>query len=67
MWFPNWRKRPWRNLDLMIIGICNVLAGCLMICSLGFYDRNLALNYVGWRMRKWIAWELKKETMHEIH
>lgn len=45
------RKRPFRNIDLMLIGLLSMLDGATAILSLGFYKSSLDMAYIEWRTR----------------
>lgn len=49
--FPNIRKRPWKNIDLMIIGFLDIIHGLISLASLGYWYANPAIYYVIWRTK----------------
>jgi len=52
MSFPDISKRPWSNIDLMVVGLCDVIAGSISVCTLGFKTSELAMRYLCWRSLK---------------
>ena len=52
MKIPDIRKRPWKNIDLMIIGILEVIDGYAKFLSLGFWCPSRTMDYLEWRTRK---------------
>lgn len=52
MRFPDISKRPWRNVDMVIAGLCDIIDGLSAIVSLGFYSTQIAMSYLCWRSDK---------------
>lgn len=52
MWFPNIRKWPWKNIDLLIFSTLEMLTGVVGLLSLGFFHRDFSTNYIYWRFLK---------------
>lgn len=52
MKFPNIRKRPYKNIDLMIIGFLDIIHGLILLCTLGCWYANPCIYYVCWRTKK---------------
>jgi hypothetical protein len=52
MKFPDISKRPWRNIDFIIIGITNILDGIGTILSLGYWLPWSSMKYVIWRTER---------------
>ncbi len=48
----NLLKFPWKNIDIIVTGLCNMLDGSLCILSLGFWLPSFQMKYVVWRSRK---------------
>jgi hypothetical protein len=53
MHIPDIRKRPWKNIDLMVIGLLDTLDGMTKVISLGFSSGkyNICMKYLEWRTR----------------
>jgi hypothetical protein len=52
MWFPDIRKRPWRNIDIMAVAVCEILEGFIGLCTIGFYIPTWEMTYLVWRTQK---------------
>lgn len=52
--FPDISKRPWRNADIMIVGLCEVADGLAKLLSLGFRATNTAMAYLVWRSERMV-------------
>lgn len=52
MRFPDISKRPWKNIDFIIIGITNILDGMGAILSLGYWLPQSSMKYVVWRSER---------------
>lgn len=59
--FLNWYRVPYKNIDLVIIGLCNILDGITLVLSLGFIKLSLHFKYVKWRTYKMIYVKEKNE------
>lgn len=61
MWFPDIRKRPWRDIDLFVLGIMEVINGLSRILSLGMWAAQTDMRYIYWRSQKMIDNRLGKQ------
>lgn len=62
---PNISKFPWKNIDFIIIGFCDIVAGLITILSFGFMEYNITMSYIVWRTKKMIMQrkQMKFQTM----
>jgi hypothetical protein len=54
-WFPDITVRPWRNLDLMIVGLCEIVQGLAAVVMLGYLKPPIAVAYLVWRSKQMMA------------
>lgn len=54
MKFPDIRKPGWRNLDLMIVGLTEIIDGFCLFISLGTWTPSVTVRYTMWRSLKMI-------------
>jgi len=53
MKFPDISKCPRKNIDLMFIGLLDIIEGLCLILSLGYWsDVNFVMRYLCWRTEK---------------
>ena len=53
---------PFRNIDIMIIGVCNIIDGVIRIGSFGFVEMNVHFAYAGWRAIQYMRYLAKQEA-----
>jgi hypothetical protein len=52
MRIPDIRRRPWQNIDFMIIGALGMFDGLAKVLSLGFAQTNVEMSYLCWRTQQ---------------
>ena len=61
MRIPNIGNRPWKNLDIIIIGFAKILDGLVAILSIGYYLPPCHIKYVTWRFKKSLQYKIEEE------
>ena len=61
--FPDIRKRPWQNLDIIIIGFLYIVDGLITVMSLGFHLSSIEVRYVCWRSKRMVKERMLKERI----
>ncbi len=52
MLIPDISKRPWKNIDIVVTGLLDVMEGLGRIFSLGFWIPDITMSYLYWRSMK---------------
>ena len=53
MRFPDISKRPWKNIDIVVVGLLDISGGLLRVLSLGFWmPPDWTITYLFWRSIK---------------
>ena len=58
-------RRPYRNIDVMLIGIGYLVSGVVAVLSLGFVLPAVHMDYVEWRTRQSIRYLREMEALRK--
>lgn len=64
--FLNWHKAPYKNIDLIIIGLCDIVDGIVLVMSLGFFSLATHFRYVKWRTLQMIEAKRQIEEHEKV-
>ena len=62
MRIPDIRCWPWKNIDLMFVGVLDVIDGFSWVLTLGCYSPDLSMDYLFWRSLKMLEQHPSKQS-----
>ena len=63
--YENKHKRPMKNINIVVIGVCDILEGLGRVLSLGYAQPDLSDTYDEWAYRLMVNYRHKVQSEQE--